>query len=203
MKEYYLGSESWQGFEICMIEDGRKFYLYKLGKDIKNSSWGSDHSYAKHIKNKKRAQEIVDMFNSINESINESRIKFVEPKYNTSWTKYENALFKMQLNIEDMADACNNAKTVKRICHCNGVVGDDDCVLIAQHNELPITLFFFFDSVGGVTVYKIMEHNEKFTKTSDYKEITRWHYDDSTVQSNFETILMYLKDDFNDVWTSD
>ena len=69
--EYHVGDETWQGFEIVKMENGKKFYLSKLAKNIENSTWSSDHTYAKHFKNKSRAEEIVDEFNSLNESLTE------------------------------------------------------------------------------------------------------------------------------------
>lgn len=70
--EYYVGDETWQGFEIVKMENGKKFYLSKLAKNIKDSTWSSDHTYAKHFKNKSRAEEIVDEFNSLKEDLKES-----------------------------------------------------------------------------------------------------------------------------------
>lgn len=69
--EYSIGDETWQGFEIIKMENGKKFYLSKLAKNIENSTWNSDHTYAKHFKNKSKAEEIVDEFNSLNESLTE------------------------------------------------------------------------------------------------------------------------------------
>lgn len=63
-KEFFVGSKTWQGYDVYMIEDGKKYYLSKLAKNIEDSSWSSDHTYAKHWKDKSRAEEIVNMLNS-------------------------------------------------------------------------------------------------------------------------------------------
>lgn len=60
---YFIGGENYQGFEVCMIENGKKYYLSKLARNIVDSSWSSDHTYAKHFKLAK-AEEIVDILNS-------------------------------------------------------------------------------------------------------------------------------------------
>jgi len=70
-KEFFVGSKTWQGYEVCMIEDGKKYYLSKLAKNVADSDWSSDHTYAKHWKDKSRAEEIVDELNSLNESLKE------------------------------------------------------------------------------------------------------------------------------------
>lgn len=71
--EYFVGDKTAKGFEVCMIEDGKKYYLSKLAKNIEDSSWSSDHTYAKHWKDKSRAEEIVNELNSLNESLKESK----------------------------------------------------------------------------------------------------------------------------------
>ena len=63
-KEFFVGSKTWQGYDVYMIEDGKKYYLSKLAKNIEDSSWSSDFTYAKHWKDKSRAEEIVNMLNS-------------------------------------------------------------------------------------------------------------------------------------------
>ena len=63
-KEFFVGDETAKGFEVYMIEDGKKYYLSKLAKNIEDSSWSSDHTYAKHWKDESRAEEVVDMLNS-------------------------------------------------------------------------------------------------------------------------------------------
>ena len=64
VEKYFVGDETAKGFEVCMIEDGKKYYLSKLAKNVVDSDWSSDHTYAKHWKNKSRAEEVVDMLNS-------------------------------------------------------------------------------------------------------------------------------------------
>ena len=63
-KEYFVGNETAKGFEVCMIENGKKYYLSKLAKNLEDSSWSSDHTYAKHWKDKSKAEEVVNRFNS-------------------------------------------------------------------------------------------------------------------------------------------
>lgn len=63
-KEFFVGDKTLKGFEVCMIDDGKKYYLSKLAKNVVDSSWSSDHTYAKHWKDKSRAEEVVDMLNS-------------------------------------------------------------------------------------------------------------------------------------------
>ena len=71
--EYFVGDKTVKGFEVCMIEDGKKYYLSKLAKNVADSDWSSDYTYAKHWKDKSRAEEIVDELNSLNESLKESK----------------------------------------------------------------------------------------------------------------------------------
>ena len=66
--EYYVSDESYQGFKVVKVENGKKFYLSKLAKNIEDSTWNSDHTYAKYFKNESKAQEIVDILNSLKES---------------------------------------------------------------------------------------------------------------------------------------
>ena len=83
-KEFFVGDKTAKGFEVCMIKDGKKYYLSKLAKNVIDSDWSSDHTYAKHWKDKSRAEEVVDMLNSelkeskkvINEKV-DSRYKYV------------------------------------------------------------------------------------------------------------------------------
>ncbi len=63
-KEFFVGSKTWQGYDVYMIEDGKKYYLSKLAKNVVDSDWSSDHTYAKHWKDESRAEEIVNMLNS-------------------------------------------------------------------------------------------------------------------------------------------
>ena len=74
-KEFFVGSKTWQGYDVYMIEDGKKYYLSKLAKNIEDSSWSSDFTYAKHWKDESRAEEIVDMLNS---ELKESKKSFKE-----------------------------------------------------------------------------------------------------------------------------
>lgn len=64
IEKYFVGSKTWQGYDVYMIEDGKKYYLSKLAKNIEDSSWSSDFTYAKHWKDKSRVEEIVNMLNS-------------------------------------------------------------------------------------------------------------------------------------------
>lgn len=92
-KEFFVGDKTAKGFEVCMIEDGKKYYLSKLAKNIEDSSWSSDFTYAKHWKDKSRAEEVVDMLNSelkeskkiMNEKV-DSRYKYV---FNHTKDEYE------------------------------------------------------------------------------------------------------------------
>ena len=60
--KYFVGYENYRGHAIYKIDkDGNKFYLSKLARNIKDSSWNSDYLYAKHWKNKSRAEEIVNI----------------------------------------------------------------------------------------------------------------------------------------------
>ena len=63
-KEFFVGDKTAKGFEVCMIEDGKKYYLSKLAKNVVDSDWSSDHTYAKHWKDESKAEEVVDMLNS-------------------------------------------------------------------------------------------------------------------------------------------
>ena len=63
-KEFFVGDKTTKGFEVCMIEDGKKYYLSKLAKNVVDSDWSSDHTYAKHWKDESKAEEVVDMLNS-------------------------------------------------------------------------------------------------------------------------------------------
>lgn len=63
-KEFFVGDKTAKGFEVCMIEDGKKYYLSKLAKNVVDSDWSSDHTYAKHWKDESRAEEVVNMLNS-------------------------------------------------------------------------------------------------------------------------------------------
>lgn len=63
-KEFFVGDKTAKGFEVCMIEDGKKYYLSKLTKNVVDSDWSSDHTYAKHWKDESKAEEIVDTLNS-------------------------------------------------------------------------------------------------------------------------------------------
>ena len=63
-KEFFVGDKTAKGFEVCMIEDGKKYYLSKLAKNVADSDWSSDYTYAKHWKDESRAEEVVDMLNS-------------------------------------------------------------------------------------------------------------------------------------------
>lgn len=92
-KEFFVGDKTSQGFEVCMIEDGKKYYLSKLAKNVVDSDWSSDHTYAKHWKDESKAEEIVDMLNSelkenkkvMNEKV-DSRYKYV---FNHTKDEYE------------------------------------------------------------------------------------------------------------------
>ena len=92
-KEFFVGDKTAKGFEVCMIKDGKKYYLSKLAKNIEDSSWSSDYTYAKHWKDKSRAEEVVDMLNSelkeskkiMNEKV-DSRYKYV---FNHTKDEYE------------------------------------------------------------------------------------------------------------------
>lgn len=84
-KEFFVGSKTWQGYEVCMIEDGKKYYLSKLAKNIEDCSWSSDHTYAKHWKDESRAEEVVDMLNS---ELKESKKSFKEEIDRTTWGKW-------------------------------------------------------------------------------------------------------------------
>ena len=64
VEKYFVGDETVKGFEVCMVEDGKKYYLSKLAKNVVDSDWSSDHTYAKHWKDKSRAEEVVNMLNS-------------------------------------------------------------------------------------------------------------------------------------------
>ena len=75
VEKYFVGDKTAKGFEVCMIEDGKKYYLSKLAKNVVDSDWSSDHTYAKHWKDKSRAEEIVDMLNS---ELKESKKSFKE-----------------------------------------------------------------------------------------------------------------------------
>ena len=73
-KEFFVGDKTAKGFEVCMIEDGKKYYLSKLAKNIVDSDWSSDHTYAKHWKDESKAEEVVNMLNSeLKESKKSSR----------------------------------------------------------------------------------------------------------------------------------
>lgn len=84
-KEFFVGSKTWQGYEVCMIEDGKKYYLSKLAKNIEDSSWSSDHTYAKRWKDESRAEEVVDMLNS---ELKENKKSFKEEIDRTTWGKW-------------------------------------------------------------------------------------------------------------------
>ena len=73
-KEFFVGDKTAKGFEVCMIEDGKKYYLSKLAKNVVDSDWSSDYTYAKHWKDESKAEEVVDMLNSeLKESKKSSR----------------------------------------------------------------------------------------------------------------------------------
>lgn len=84
-KEFFVGDKTAKGFEVCMIEDGKKYYLSKLAKNIEDSSWSSDHTYAKHWKDKSRAEEVVDMLNS---ELKESKKSIKEEIDRPTWSKW-------------------------------------------------------------------------------------------------------------------
>lgn len=73
-KEFFVGDKTAKGFEVCMIEDGKKYYLSKLAKNVVDSDWSSDHTYAKHWKDESKAEEVVVILNSeLKESKKSSR----------------------------------------------------------------------------------------------------------------------------------
>ena len=75
VEKYFVGDETAKGFEVCMMEDGKKYYLSKLAKNVVDSDWSSDHTYAKHWKDKSRAEEIV---NTLNSELKESKKSITE-----------------------------------------------------------------------------------------------------------------------------
>ena len=102
MAKYYVSDESWQGFKIIMEENGKKFYLSKLAKNVNDSTWTSDSTYAKYFKNERKAEEIVDELYRLNESkitesakpINEKNItKFVDDLNKICHEEFDDDLF--------------------------------------------------------------------------------------------------------------
>jgi len=59
---YKIDNGGWQGYVILKYIDGAKYYLSKLAKNIKDSTWNADHTYAKHYKSKERALEVLKKF---------------------------------------------------------------------------------------------------------------------------------------------
>lgn len=102
MAKYYVSDESWQGFKIIKEENGKKFYLSKLAKNIKDSTWTSDSTCAKYFKNESKAEDIVDKLYTLIESkfvessklMNEKNVlKFVEELNHICHEEFDDDLF--------------------------------------------------------------------------------------------------------------
>ena len=163
-KEFFVGDKTVKGFEVCMIEDGKKYYLSKLAKNVVDSDWSSDHTYAKHWKDKSRAEEVVDMFNfelkenkkSIKEEINRStwgkwKVKYVhhvEYFFNGNIVneKTIQSLFDSEGFDTDVATVENEIKKAVRSYKLENL---DGTALHIAHNSVGNRIDLVFN-VGGL-----------------------------------------------------